>query len=120
MSRLNGRAANRDKDDGQKCPSYINLPEGNRMAVIFESFQREPPPGFRGLQPDIPVTFYTRHLPHWRQKGATYFVTFRLNDALAPKQLQELVELKRQWEVKNPGQKTEDLWEKYAREVTTK
>ena len=90
------------------------------MTVIFDSFQREPPEGFRGLQPDIPITFYARHLPHWRQKGASYFVTFRLNDALPPQQLRELVELKRQWEVKNPGPKTEDLWEKYAREITTK
>ena len=90
------------------------------MTVIFDSFQREPPPGFRGLQPDIPITFYARHLPHWRQEGATYFVTFRLNDALSPQHLRKLVELKRQWEVKNPGPKREELWEQYAREVTSK
>src|SRR5258707_12522120 len=40
-----------------------------------------PPPGFQGLHPDKPVTAYQRHLPHWRQDGATYFVTFRLADA---------------------------------------
>jgi len=90
------------------------------MTVVFDSFQREPPPGFRGLQPDIPITFYTRHLPHWRQRGATYFVTFRLNDALPPARLQELKDLKRQWDIKHPEPRTEDLWEQYAREVTTK
>jgi type I restriction enzyme R subunit len=29
-----------------------------------------------------PVTIYRRHLPHWRQDGATYFVTFRLVDSI--------------------------------------
>ncbi|MCE2692854.1 MAG: hypothetical protein LW645_01085 [Verrucomicrobiaceae bacterium] len=25
---------------------------------------------------------YERNLPHWRQPGVTYFITFRLNDSL--------------------------------------
>src|SRR5436190_21846642 len=25
---------------------------------------------------------YSRNLPHWRYEGATYFITFRLNDSL--------------------------------------
>lgn len=29
-----------------------------------------------------PVRIYRRHLPHWRQDGATYFVTFRLADSI--------------------------------------
>jgi len=28
------------------------------------------------------VRIYRRHLPHWRQEGATYFVTFRLADSI--------------------------------------
>src|SRR4051794_6353839 len=32
------------------------------------------PPGFQGLHPHKPLTVYVRHLPHWRQDGATYFV----------------------------------------------
>lgn len=36
------------------------------------------PVNFRGFDPDLPVRRYQRHLPHWRQPGATYFVTFRL------------------------------------------
>ena len=40
------------------------------------------PPGFRGLDPDKRIRIYTRHLPHRRQDGATYFVTFRLADSL--------------------------------------
>ncbi|MDH3718696.1 MAG: hypothetical protein OES79_11305, partial [Planctomycetota bacterium] len=46
------------------------------------TFNLEPPPGFRGLHPDLLIEIYIRTLPHWRQKGATYFVTFNLSDAL--------------------------------------
>lgn len=33
---------------------------------------------------------YRRNLPHWRQEGATYFVTFRLADALPHEALRRL------------------------------
>ena len=56
------------------------------------------PPGFQGLYPDMPVTIYHRHLPHWRQDGATYFVTFRLADSLPQSKLDELATLKKEWE----------------------
>ena len=41
---------------------------------------------------------YQRHLPHWRQDGATYFVTFRLADSLPQSKLDELKALKAEWE----------------------
>ncbi len=50
----------------------------------------ESPPGFRGLDPDAPITWYRRHLPHMRQDGATYFVTFRLADSLPQSKLVEI------------------------------
>ncbi len=62
--------------------------------MTVESWNRQGPPGFQGLHPDIPVTFYHRHLPHWRQDGATYFVTFRLADSLPQGKLHELETLK--------------------------
>jgi len=58
----------------------------------------EPPPGFQGLDPEKPIMVYRRHLPHWRQDGATYFVTFRLADALPQSKLRELKALKREWQ----------------------
>jgi hypothetical protein len=57
-----------------------------------------PPPGFQGLHPDKPVTIYVRHLPHWRQEGATYFVTFRLQDSLPQVKLDELEQWRLEWE----------------------
>ena len=52
------------------------------------------PPGFRGLDPNKRVRIYTRHLPHWRQDGATYFVTFRLADSLPEAMLIEIRNLR--------------------------
>ena len=57
-------------------------------------FHLPPPPGFQGFDPRKEVTIYQRHLPHWRQKGATYFVTFRLADSLPQSALQELRQLR--------------------------
>ena len=48
------------------------------------------PPGFQGQRDDLPLKIYQQHLPHWRQDGATYFVTFRLHDSLPQAKLREL------------------------------
>ncbi len=56
------------------------------------------PPGFRGLDPQKPVVVYQRHMPHWRQAGASYFVTFRLADSLPRAKLDELKAFKKEWE----------------------
>ncbi len=37
---------------------------------------------FRSFDPRATVHIYRRNLPHWRQEGATYFVTFRLADSI--------------------------------------
>jgi len=36
-----------------------------------------------------PLQIYTGGLPHWRQAGVPYFVTFRLADAIPQAKLQE-------------------------------
>jgi putative transposase len=59
------------------------------------------PPGFTALDPTKPITRYFRHLPHWRQDGATYFVTYRLNDAL-PTSVKESLEIERAWLKEHP------------------
>ena len=77
-----------------------------------------PPPGFAGLHPDRRSTVYTRHLPHWRQAGATYFVTCRLADALPQAKQNELQSLRSHWEFTHPEPRSEQDWENYAREFT--
>ena len=48
------------------------------------------PPGFTPFDLNKSVRRYIRHLPHWRQDGTTYFVTFRLADSLPDAKLKEL------------------------------
>jgi len=85
------------------------------MAAL--TFNLATPPGFRGLDPDIPVTMYHRHLPHWRQKGATYFVTFRLADALPQEKLNQIKRMRDSWEREHPPPRSEQQWEDFARVI---
>ena len=76
------------------------------------------PPGFQGLREDQPLETYVRHLPHWRQEGATYFVTFRLGDSLPQNKLDELVALRLDWERRHKQPDSRDTLEQLAREAT--
>ena len=73
------------------------------------------PLGFRGLDPDLPIALYHRNLPHWRQTGATYFVTFRQADALPQEKLRWLKRLREEWERTHPPPRSDTDWRTYAR-----
>ena len=75
--------------------------------MTVTNWNREPPPGFQGLREDLPMTVYCRHLPHWRQDGATYFVTFRLADSLPQSKLRELEAIKREWAMNGESRRTD-------------
>jgi REP element-mobilizing transposase RayT len=75
------------------------------------------PPGFQGLHPDKPLEVYYRHLPHWRQEGATYFVTFRLHDSLPQKKLQELKLWRQEWARQHPPPHTNEELEQHTHEL---
>jgi len=66
----------------------------------MKRFGLDPPEGFRGLDWNREIRRYRRNLPHWRQNGATYFVTFRLADSLPREALEKLAEKRREWEKK--------------------
>ena len=84
------------------------------------SWNLSPPPGFQGLHPDKPVTMYERHLPHWRQEGATYFVTSRLGDSLPQNKLHELDGLRKEWERLHPLPRSKEVLEEHTREIVQK
>jgi hypothetical protein len=44
---------------------------------------------FRGFDPRDEVAIARRRLPHWRQNGVAYFVTFRLADSLPQSLLEQ-------------------------------
>ena len=56
----------------------------------------EPPP-FVPFSRHLATRTYQHNLPHWRQNGATYFVTFRLGDSLPAPLIDELREGQRRW-----------------------
>lgn len=91
-------------------------------------FLLDPPPDFCGLDPNEDITIYKRHLPHWRQKRATYFVTFRLADSLPQSKLTELRQLREEWKRKHFAgrepkmddvaiNKHKNEWEELSREL---
>lgn len=88
--------------------------------MTVESFHLNAPPGFRGLHPDLPIRAYYRHLPHWRQDGATYFVTFRLADAIPQVQLRALKRWRVIWERSHTEPRSDADWYEFAREITRK
>jgi len=85
-----------------------------------DTFNLPAPPGFRGLDPNLPVRIYQRHLPHWRQKEATYFVTFRLADSIPQTLLRPLKRWREIWERSHPEPRSEEDWREFAREITNK
>ncbi len=52
---------------------------------------------FAPFRPEVDVRVYRRHLPHWEQSGATYFITFRTVDALPQSRIRSLKEQKDLW-----------------------
>src|ERR1043166_931327 len=79
-----------------------------------------PPPGFQGLHPEKPLTMYIRHLPHWRQDGASYFVTFRLHDSLPRTKLNELEAMRAEWAKSNGPPHTKEQLEALTRMPMTR
>jgi REP element-mobilizing transposase RayT len=87
---------------------------------VNDSFNLPAPPNFRGIDPDLPVRIYHRHLPHWRQAGATYFVTFRLADSIPQEQMQSLKRWREIWKKQNPEPRSETQWKAFAKEITSR
>ena len=79
-------------------------------------FSLSPPEGFQGLLTHKPVNVSKRNLPHWRQAGATYFVTFRLADALPASKLQQLSIMRA--ELRNlDGTALAEFWKKEFQQI---
>ena len=62
-----------------------------RVSATYLAMQ----PAFQSFDPRKEVSATHRNLPHWQQPGATYFVTFRLNDALPREACEQLEEMRR-------------------------
>jgi superfamily II DNA or RNA helicase/REP element-mobilizing transposase RayT len=65
-----------------------------------------------------PVARHTRHLPHWEQAGATYFVTFRLGDSIGRERVDRWHRERRDWLAKNPVPHSPEQEADYAERFT--
>jgi REP element-mobilizing transposase RayT len=63
---------------------------------------------------------YVRRLPHWRQEGVTYFVTFRLADSLPQAKLDELRLIRSEWVRRHPRPWSKADLESLGRNLMTK
>jgi type I site-specific restriction endonuclease len=75
--------------------------EASRLLVL-EQQRRDAAATLNYFDPKEPVAFLTGDLPHWRQDGATYFVTFRLADSLPQEKLAEWRKERDQWLGQHP------------------
>jgi carbamoylphosphate synthase large subunit/REP element-mobilizing transposase RayT len=70
---------------GQTGVSPVSQPQPTGETPVLQTGS----PVFHALDPHGDVTITRRNLPHWHQDGATYFVTFRLADAVPAALLKE-------------------------------
>jgi len=69
---------------------------------------------FVPFDPDAPVGKTGCHLPHWRQDGCTYFVTFRLGDSIPADKLTQWQAELREWLRRHPEPRTSEQELEYA------
>ena len=59
-------------------------------------------PFFNDFVPSSPIAFIAGNLPHWRQDGTTYFVTFRTADSMPQAKLEQWLAERLAWIAANP------------------
>jgi REP element-mobilizing transposase RayT len=72
---------------------------------------------FNAFDPSEPVGNLSGNLPHWRQDGATYFITYRTADSLPKEKLQQWLDERAKWLRENPEPHSEsqrgEYWERF-------
>jgi hypothetical protein len=72
---------------------------------------------FNVFDPSEPVANLCGNLPHWRQEGTTYFVTFRTADSFPREKLRQWLDEREEWLRKNPEPHSEaqrrEYWERF-------
>jgi superfamily II DNA or RNA helicase/REP element-mobilizing transposase RayT len=67
------------------------------------------------FDPAEPIGNLSGNLPHWRQQGATYFVTFRLADSLPQEKLKQWLAEREEWLATHPEPHDEAVRAEYYR-----
>jgi len=66
----------------------------------------------------LPIDISRGNLPHWEQKGCSYFVTFRLADSIPAVKLDQWRDERRRWLAKNPPPHGADQHQEYRKRFT--
>ncbi len=90
-ARLTEDARTAQRKSGFQPDSADGLPAGRHTQLSAEANL------FKPFDEHGPLKQTRRHLPHWEQPGATYFVSFRLADSVPDKVLQQWHEEREQW-----------------------
>jgi len=73
---------------------------------------------FTSFDPKSPMSKPGRNLPHWRQEGTTYFVTFRLADSVPAVRIKQFLAEREEWLALHPEPRLEaderEYHEKFA------
>lgn len=72
------------------------------------------------FDPLEPVEFYRINLPHLRQEGVMYFVTFRLADSMPAEKLKEWIKERETWLRIHPAPLTPEQQQEYRKRFTAK
>ena len=94
-------------------------PPGSEAGILPALFQpdaagRMPASHFKPLNKEAEIHKHRRRLPHWEQDGCTYFVTFRLADAVPQDKLKAWQEEKANWLKLHPQPSSEKTAGEYA------
>jgi ATP-dependent DNA helicase DinG len=104
-SRLSSERASAREEKKENATSPARA--GETPALLFMPFD-----------PDGPVGIYNRHLPHWRQDGCSYFITFRLADSIPQTKLRQWETEMDEWWKKNPEPHTAQQRAEYHERFT--
>jgi len=105
---------------GQASRLSPSIKEKSEIAATVVLRPRKPPTltvpvlPFVPFNPDAPVGKTGRHLPHWRQDGCTYFVTFRLGDSIPADKLTQWQAELREWLQRHPEPRSAEQGLEYA------
>ncbi len=91
-----------------------SLSPSKKEGAIKSATNKIPVLPFTPFDPQAPVVKIARHLPHWKQAGCTYFVTFRLADSIPQEKLIQWKGELREWLMRNPEPRTAKQDEEFA------
>ncbi|MGC9261094.1 MAG: Eco57I restriction-modification methylase domain-containing protein, partial [Phycisphaerae bacterium] len=85
-----------------------------RLSSTLADKRQDAASTFIGLfRSNDPVEKTVANLPHWRQTGVTYFVTFRTADSLPQQRLQQWLTEKQQWLAAHPEPRDDQAKQEY-------